>query len=73
MTRTIVAIYEGGVLKPLESLDGIAEHAHVRVTVEGMTASPNPLIDCVGILPDEDADELRRIIADEFNHARPGQ
>ena len=39
MTRTIDAIYEGGVLRPLQSLDGIAEHAKVRLTVESVGAA----------------------------------
>ncbi len=33
MSRTIEAIYEDGVLKPLEPL-GLPEHARTRVTVE---------------------------------------
>ena len=63
---TIDAIYEGGVLRPLQSLDGIAEHAHVRLTVEAVDPPGNGLADCVGILPDEDAVQMRRIIEEEF-------
>ncbi len=33
MSRTVEAIYEDGVLKPLEPL-GLPEHARTRVTVE---------------------------------------
>jgi len=35
MTQTIDAIYVGGVLKPLTPLNGVVEHAQVRVTVDG--------------------------------------
>lgn len=66
MTRTIKAIFEGGVLRPLQSLDGIAEHAQVRVTVETLEPAGNGLADCIGILPDEDAAEMAQIVQDEF-------
>ena len=66
MTRTIKAIYEGGVLRPLQSLDGIAEHAEVKLTVETVEPAGNGLADCIGILPDEDAAEMRPIVEDEF-------
>lgn len=73
MTRTIDAIYEGGVLRPLHLLDGIAEHARVRVTVQTLGPSPGLLADCVGTLPDEDAADLRRIIDDQFEQVNPGE
>ena len=66
MTRTINAVYEGGVLRPLQSLDGIAEHAQVRLTVETVDPPGNGLADCVGTLPDEDAAQMRRIVEQEF-------
>lgn len=66
MTRTINAIYEAGVLRPLQSLDGIAEHARVRLTIESVDPVGNGLVDCIGILPDEDAAEIRRIVQTEF-------
>ena len=66
MTRKFNAIYEGGVLRPLQSLEGIAEHAHVRLTVESVDPAGNGLADCIGIMPDEDAAEMRRIIENEF-------
>ncbi len=66
MMRKIKAIFEGGVLRPLESLDGIAEHAHVRITIESVESAGTTLADCIGTLPDEDAAEMRRIIESEF-------
>jgi predicted DNA-binding antitoxin AbrB/MazE fold protein len=33
MTRTITAVYEGGLFKPLESLE-LPEHTKVRLTIE---------------------------------------
>ncbi len=73
MTRTISAVYEGGVLRPLESLDGIAEHAQLKVTVETVDPAGNGLADCIGILPDEDAADMCRIVADEFEQVNLGE
>jgi len=66
MLRTIEAIYEQGVLRPLEPLEGLEEHCRVKVTVEVTEPAPHPLAECIGILPDEDAEEMQRIIGDEF-------
>ncbi len=73
MTRTINAIYEGGVLRPLESLDGIAEHARVRLMVEDVESSGSGLAECIGTLPDEDAAEMRRIVESEFEQVNLGE
>ncbi len=72
MTRTIEAVYEGGVLRPLHSLEGIAEHARVRLVVESVDQAGNGLADCIGILPDEDAAEMRRIVESEFEQVNLG-
>jgi predicted DNA-binding antitoxin AbrB/MazE fold protein len=65
MQRTISAVYENGALHPLEPLTWLAEHAQVKVTI-ATEASRRPWADCVGILPDEDAREMLKIIDDEF-------
>jgi predicted DNA-binding antitoxin AbrB/MazE fold protein len=70
MAQTVEAIYEDGVLRPIQPLEGVAEHSRVRVTVEAPEAALHPLADCVGILPDADADEIRRIIDEEFERHR---
>jgi predicted DNA-binding antitoxin AbrB/MazE fold protein len=62
MTRTVEAIYKDGILRPIEPLEGIAENCRFTVTVEVEEKTAHPLAECVGILPDEDADEMRRII-----------
>ena len=64
--RTINAVYEGGVLRPLQSLDGIAEHARVKLTVADLESSGTCLADCIGTLHDEDAAEMRRCVEREF-------
>ncbi len=64
MRKTVEAIYEDGVLRPIEPLEGLTERCKVKVTVE--TMEPHPLSECIGILPDEDAEEMRRIVEQEF-------
>jgi hypothetical protein len=49
VTRTLEALYEDGVLKPLEP--GIEEPSQ-------LDNNSHPLAACVGFLPDEDADEI---------------
>ncbi len=66
MAQAVRAIYEDGMLRPLEPLDGVADHSEVRLVVHSSEPAPHPLADCVGILPDEDAHEMSRIIEDEF-------
>ena len=39
MTAAVEAIYEGGLLRPLQPL-ALPEHAHVRISVETMDADP---------------------------------
>jgi predicted DNA-binding antitoxin AbrB/MazE fold protein len=34
MTITVEAVYESGVLRPLEPLDALREHERVRITVQ---------------------------------------
>ena len=46
--------------------EGIAEYARLRLTVESVDPAGNGLADCVGILPDEDAADMRRIVKSEF-------
>jgi predicted DNA-binding antitoxin AbrB/MazE fold protein len=70
VNETIEAIYENGVFRPTQPVTGLPEHARVRVTV----LSPQntaPWADCVGIMPDEDAREIRRIIDEEFETVDP--
>jgi predicted DNA-binding antitoxin AbrB/MazE fold protein len=65
--QTVEAIYEDGVLRPVKPLEGIREHSRVQVTVrEEEPAAKHPLAEVMGIMPDEDAEEMRRIIEEEF-------
>ncbi|MDW8140872.1 MAG: antitoxin family protein [Candidatus Bipolaricaulota bacterium] len=66
MAQTIEAIYENGILRPLKPLENLKEHSKVRVTIEAEVTTMHPFVTCIGILPDEDAAEMRRIIEEEF-------
>lgn len=65
MKKIIHAIYENGVLRPLEPLEEVAENSEVELAIH-YPPTPPPLKDLFGILPKEDADEMRKIIEEEF-------
>jgi predicted DNA-binding antitoxin AbrB/MazE fold protein len=62
---TFKAIYQNGVLRPLQPLAEIPENQQLDVTVT-VNEKPGGLKDCFGILPDEDAREMAAIIEAEF-------
>jgi predicted DNA-binding antitoxin AbrB/MazE fold protein len=68
VTRIIKAIYEHGVLRPLEPL-GLPENARVDVTIE--TSASEELNGCVGSISAEDAADMRAIIEREFEQVDP--
>jgi hypothetical protein len=73
--QTIDAVYENGVLRPLTPLTGVPEHGAVRLTVMVAIAggeARRPLSNCVGILPDADAQEMRSAIEREFEGVDAG-
>jgi predicted DNA-binding antitoxin AbrB/MazE fold protein len=69
MEKTIDAVFENGVFRPTEPVVGVPEHSRVRVTVVPSTLPA--WADCVGIMPDEDAREMTRIIDEEFEQVDP--
>jgi predicted DNA-binding antitoxin AbrB/MazE fold protein len=70
MAQVIDAIYENGVLRPIQPLKGVSDRERVTVSISTSQnrseASAGTILDCFGIMADEDADELRKIIEDEF-------
>ena len=71
MTRSIEALYEERILRPLEPLEGLADNSRVRLTIELGDDLARPLASYVGTLPDEDAQEMLRIIEEEFERIEP--
>ena len=68
-TKTLEAIYEDGILRPLEALEGLSDHSKVRITID--FEERHPLLQFAGILSDREAAELRRTIQDEFERIDP--
>ena len=66
MTLRIEALYEDGILRPLEPLAGVAEHSHLTITLDLKDGGSHPLVDVIGTLPNEDAEEMKQIINEEF-------
>jgi predicted DNA-binding antitoxin AbrB/MazE fold protein len=71
--QTVKAVFENGVLRPLTPLSGVPERRQLRVTVTVDDPPAHPLADCVGILPDEDAAEMRDAIEQEFEKVDPNE
>jgi predicted DNA-binding antitoxin AbrB/MazE fold protein len=65
--RAIQAIFENGVLRPLEPL-ALPERSRVSLTIEsGDTKIPKGGMDgCAGTIASSDAAEMGKIIAEEF-------
>ena len=65
MKKTVEAVYENGVFRPLKRPEGIAEHRQVTLTVtaEDRTSS---LADLAGRISADDAEEMRSIVEREF-------
>jgi predicted DNA-binding antitoxin AbrB/MazE fold protein len=66
MTHKIEAIFENGVFRPLQPLPHLAEHCHVEISVDVPGGNDGTVFRGPGILPDEDAAEMLRIIEQEF-------
>ena len=52
MTRTIRAVYEKGMLYPLEAIEGLADQTLVKVTVEveeKRLSEEDPILEVIGI------------------------
>lgn len=73
MIKTIHAVYEHGTLRPLEPIEGIKENAEVEITIISKELKRNPLDEICGIMPKEDAEEMLKIIEEEFEKVNPDE
>lgn len=73
MVKTIHAIYEHGVLKPLEPIEGVGENTEVEITIVTKEFKRHPLDEICGIMPKEDAEEMLKIIEEEFEKVNPDE
>ena len=65
MKKTLEAVYENGVFRPLKRPEGIAEHRQVTLTVTA-EEKPSSLADLFGRISADDAEEMRTIVEREF-------
>ena len=66
MTKTIHAIYEHGILRPLEPIEGLRENTEVEVTIAVKQKELSPILRFAGILSEEEASKMLRIVEEEF-------
>jgi len=66
MAKTIDAVYEKGILRPLSPIKGLRSRQKVRITLETLSKQKHPLAGLSGTLPDKDAAEMLKVIEDEF-------
>lgn len=71
MVRSVRAIYENGVFRPLELLDGLPERSAVSLRVEEIDSSHGTLADFAGRWSAQDADRIAAIIETEFERINP--
>lgn len=71
MVRNVNAIYEKGVFRPLEGLEGLAEHAQVRLSIEEVPAEGARLSDFAGLWNQQEADEIASVIEEAFERVDP--
>ncbi len=65
MTRTVEAIYEDKVLKPLSPLEGLQDHQRVEISVY-VPPPKEGLSKLIGTLSAQEAEEMKATIAREF-------
>lgn len=73
MTKTIHAIYEHGILRPLELIEGIGENTEVEVTIAVKQKELSPILRFAGILSEEEANTMLRIVEEEFERVNPDE
>lgn len=66
MTKTVEAVYENGVLRPLRPIRGLKKNQRVDITVATVEKKKHPLQGLCGIMPDADAGEMLKTVEDEF-------
>ena len=73
--NTISAIYDNGVFKPMRPVD-LPQGTHVEVVLPANGGDPVAILQLrfpgsFGTMSEEDADELQRIVDEEFGQVNP--
>lgn len=66
MPKTIEAVFEDGIFRPLSPLKGFKKNQKVSITLRKQSKKKHPLAGLCGILPDADAAEMLKIVKEEF-------
>lgn len=66
MVRLIRAIYENGVFRPLDGLEGLPDQSAVSLRIEHADANGGSLSDFAGLWPRDEAEEIEALIEAEF-------
>ena len=73
MPKTIEAIYEGGVLKPVSPID-MSEHKKVRLIIEEVAGEPSDILSLASLvysgLSPEDIKEVEKLALDRSRFSR---
>ena len=73
MVKTLHAVYEHGVLRPLEPIDDIEENAEVELTLSIEKKVIHPILRFAGILKEEEANQMMKTVDDEFERVNPDE
>ncbi|MEI8194922.1 MAG: antitoxin family protein [Phycisphaerae bacterium] len=74
MVRTIDAIYENGVFRPVQPAEGFKEHERVCIAVlPAESGDVHPMLKHCGALSHEDAQAMLKVIQDEFEKVDPNE
>ena len=77
MVKRLHAVYEHGILRPLEPIDGIEENAEVELTLSIDLSIEkkgiHPILRFAGILKEEEADQMMKAVDDEFERVNPDE
>jgi predicted DNA-binding antitoxin AbrB/MazE fold protein len=71
MGRSVRAIYENGVFRPLEALEGLPKRCAVHLRVEEVPVDGRRLSEFTGLWGREEADEIEALIEAEFEQVDP--
>lgn len=73
MPKTIEAIYNQGVIKPIKPIEGFEDNSIIKVRILTPPEKKKPILKFAGILSDEEAKEMMDIIEGEFERVNPDE
>lgn len=73
MTKTIQAVFEHGILRPLEPIEGIRENTEVEITIAFKQKELSPVLRFAGILSEEEANGMLKAVEEEFERVNPDE